>query len=87
MLGFIIGGASGAAQFWMLSRFTQAITGGTFNTKAVLLGVAQFLIPLIVLLVCALLLRNDLLWAGVGMASALLGCALARFIKNRRKFR
>ena len=80
MLGLIIGAASGVGSFLMLSRFTKAVTGGAFSAKNILFGVAQFFLPLVVLLVCALLFPNGLLWAAAGMAGALIIGALTRFM-------
>jgi len=80
LLGLIIGAASGVLQFWMLARFTKAVTGGGLDKKAVLFGVCQFLLPLVVLLGCAYLFYNALLWAAVGMIAVLVVCAVARFI-------
>lgn len=83
MIGFVVGLVSGAAQFWMLLKFTQAVTGGTLSVKTALFGAFQFLVPLAVLFGCALLIRDDLLWAGVGMSCSLLGSAVTRFIMKR----
>ena len=80
LLGLIIGAASGTLQFWMLTRFTKAVTGGGLDNKAVLFGVCQFLLPLIVLLGCAYLFYNALLWAAIGMIAVLVVCAFVRFI-------
>ena len=80
LLMIIIGAASGFAQFKMLSMFTKAVTGGAMNVKTVLLGVCQFFLPLAVLLGCALLFPDCLLWTAVGMAAALIGCSLTRFL-------
>jgi len=91
LLGFVVGAASGILQFWLLSVFTAAATGGNaaagskFNYKTVLFAVLQFLLPLLVLLACALLLFESLLWAGVGMAASLIICAVARFLISRRQ--
>ena len=84
LFGLIIGAASGAAQFWLLSRFTKAVTGGALDTKSVLLGVCQFFLPLIVLAGCALLFTDGLIWAAVGMAGLLIGCALVQFVLSRK---
>lgn len=89
MLGLVIGAASGAVQFWMLLKFVNAVTGGILNTKAVLLGVFQFFLPLVVLLSCALLFPGSLLPAASGMAGALIICAVTRFlitIRSNRSF-
>jgi len=84
LFGLIIGAASGAVQFWMLSRFTKSVTGGALNTKAALLGVCQFLLPLLVLAGCALLFADGLLWAGVGMIGVIVSCALVQFLRSRK---
>ena len=83
LIGLIIGAVSGVLQFWMLTKFTKAVTGGGFSGKTALLGVSQFFLPLIVLLGCAFLLNNALLWAAIGMIAALVVCALARFLSPR----
>ena len=90
LLGLIIGAASGVLQFWLLSKFTAVVTdgntaGGKLNNKMVLFAVSQFLLPLLVLLGCALLLFDGLLWAGAGMAASLIICAAARFLISRRQ--
>jgi len=82
--GFIIGAVSGALQFWMLAKFTKAVTGGGLDKKAVLLGVCQFFLPLIVLLGCAFLLNNALIWAAAGMVAVLIICSLVRFLTNKK---
>ena len=84
LLGLIIGAVSGYLQFLMLASFTKAITSGGIGNKAVLFGVMQFFLPLAVLIVCAFLLRESLIWASVGMAGVLLAFAFARFIFARR---
>jgi len=85
LLGFFIGAASGVLQFLLLSKFTGAVTGGKFNNKMVLLAVSQFLLPLLVLLGCAFLLFESLLWTGIGMAGSLIICAVVRFVVSRRR--
>ena len=84
LLGLVIGAASGSLQFHMLSKFTKAITTGTLNNKTVMLGVMQFLLPLAVLLGCAFLLNDSLLWAATGMAASLVICSLAKFVLTHR---
>ena len=84
LLGLIIGVASGALQFWMLARFTKAVTGGGFGKKAVIFGICQFFLPLVVLLVCAFLLSGALLWAAVGMIAALVIPSFTRFMIKKK---
>ena len=90
MLGFLVGAASGILQFWLLSGFTAGVTGenaagSKFSYKTVLFGVSQLLLPMLVLLGCAILLYESLLWAGAGMAASLIICAVARFLISRRQ--
>jgi hypothetical protein len=87
LAGFLIGAASGGAHFWLLSRFTRAVTGGGLSGRAALLGAAQFFLPLAVLLAVALLRRELLLTTGVGMAASLIGCAVVRFFIKRTRER
>ena len=79
MIGLLIGAISGAVQFWMLAKFTASVTSGSITVKSVLLGVFQFFLPFIVLLCCALLLPDGLMWSGIGMAAELIICALLKF--------
>ena len=85
MIGLLLGAVSGAAQFLLLSKFTRSVTGGNFDAKAALLGVLQFFIPVAVLTACALLFRDGLVWAGVGMAAVLVAGALFRFVSHNCK--
>ena len=85
LLGFFIGAASGYFQFRLLSVFTKAVTGGAPDMRAVLLGVGQFFLPLVVLLSCAFLLPGSLFWAAAGMVVLLAGCALVRFLSVRKQ--
>jgi hypothetical protein len=84
MIGLPIGVASGVVQFWMLAQYTGAVTTGTLTVKAMLCALAQFLLPLAVLLVCGLLLPGSLIWAGSGMAAALVICASVNFMRKRK---
>ena len=83
LLGSIIGAASGVLQFWMLSKFTKAVTDGGFDKKAVMFGVIQFFLPLAVLLGCAFLLDGALLWAAAGMAAVLIVASFIKFLLAR----
>ena len=85
LIGLVIGVASGAVQFWMLSKFTRAITDGAINVKSVLFGMSQFFLPIVVLLCCALLFPAGLMWSGIGMAASLLFCAIVGFLITVKK--
>jgi len=80
MLGIAIGVVAGVIQFFLLMKFTGAVTGGKFNKKTVLFAITQFLLPFAVLLICAFFLEGELLLVGIGIASSLVLCAVVRFI-------
>ena len=84
LLGLIIGVVAGVLQFWMLLKFTKAVTGGFLGNKTVLLGLGQFLLPLAVLLICAFLLIDALLWAAIGIVGTLVLCGITRFAISRK---
>lgn len=84
MLGFVIGFAAGIGQFFLLSRFVSMVTSGTFSINAAVFGILQFIIPLIVLLLCVFVARQDLTWAAMGIAAALIGGAVIKFIRSGR---
>ena len=76
----IIGVAAGAAQVWMLAKFTKAVTGGGLDRVAVLFGVCQFFLPLAVLLGCAFILKDSLIWPAIGMIIMLVGFSIIKFV-------
>ena len=80
MLGFFIGVASGVIQFFLLLKFTGALSGGKISGKTIIFAITQFLFPFTILLLCAFFLSESLMWIGIGMAAALIACAVARFI-------
>jgi len=84
IIGFCIGVATGAIQFFLLSKFTTSITGGKTGTKTVLFALTQFLFPFAVLLISALLLKSDILPIGVGIAGSLVICAVVKFLMYSR---
>lgn len=79
MLGFIIGAISGLVQYWLLSKFTGNVTRGKASGKTVLFAITQFLLPFVVLVGVAFLLPDDLMFAAIGMASALIVGAVIKF--------
>jgi len=80
VLGFLIGIASGVVQFFLLLKFTTAVTGGKINGKVAIFAITQFLFPFAVLLLCAFFLNEKLMWVGIGMAAALIISAVIRFL-------
>ena len=84
LIGLIIGVVSGVLQYWMLVRFTKAVTGDGLDKKAVLFGVCQFLLPLVVLLGCAFLLSGSLIWAAIGMVVVLVSFSMSKFVFTKK---
>jgi hypothetical protein len=83
-LGLVIGIVSGAVQLALLSRFTRALTGGSFSSKTVGVGILQLFLPFVVLVVCAFLIPNSLLWAGAGIAASLVIGGIILFIRIKK---
>ena len=84
LLGFILGAITGAVQYRLLSKY-GAVTSGVLNRKTALITTAQFMMPIIVLLLIAFLLQGDLAWAALGMAVSLIILALRRFIRSGKR--
>ena len=84
IIGLFIGIATGVVQFLLLLKFVLSVTGGKFGNKTVLFGITQFVFPFAVLVACAFLIGDKLLWVGIGIASALIICAVIKFIKVSR---
>ena len=80
IIGFCIGAATGAIQFFLLSKFTGAATGGKSGSKTVMFALTQFLLPFVVLVVSAFVLKSSLLPIGIGIAASLVICAIIKFV-------
>jgi hypothetical protein len=87
MIGIAVGIIEGVVQYLLLLKFTSSISKGTIDTKAVLLGLLQFFLPMGVLIAMAFLRRSDLLWTAVGISVSLLICAVTKFVLGARKTR
>ena len=91
MIGLFIGigVVAGAIQYLLLQKFTGSVTAGKGKSggKSAAFALAQFLLPFVVLVVCALVYVDSLMWVGIGMASALLICAVVKFVlvSNKNK--
>ena len=81
IIAVVVGIATGAVQFFLLYNFITSVTGGKTGTKTLIFAITQFIFPFAILVICAFLFPNSLLWAGIGMASSLIICAVIRFIK------
>ena len=88
MIGFFVGVASGVVQYLLLQKFTGFVSKGKLNGKAIMFAIVQFLFPFAVLVACAFLLGESLMWVGIGMAASLIICAVVRFVitaKNKKQ--
>jgi len=79
-IGLLIGIVTGVLQFLLLFKFVTSVTGGKFGSKTVMFAITQFLFPFAVLVVCAFLISDSLMWVGIGIASALIICAVVKFV-------
>lgn len=87
MIGLFIGIAAGLFQFWLLSKFTKLITRGSMNPKALLLGLSQFFLPMLILVGVAFIKRQDLFLAAVGITATLIIGAITKHVINTRRLR
>ncbi len=87
MIGLAVGVVSGVFQFWLLTKFTKGLTTGFVDISNILLGLAQFLLPMAVLVGVAFLRRQDLIWAATGIAGALIVGAVLKYVVFARKTR
>lgn len=88
MIGLAVGIVAGGIQFWLLAKFTARITSGTGITiQSSLLFIAQFLLPIGVLVAVFFLRPKDLLLTACGIAGSLLIGGFVKFAVNARKTR
>lgn len=80
IIGLVIGIITGIIQFYLLSKFVTSVTGSKFGNKTVLFAITQFLFPFAVLVLCAFLIGDSLMWVGIGIASALIISAVIKFV-------
>ncbi len=80
MIGLFIGLACGTAVYFSLAKVSTGITQGTgASIPFILLAV---FVPIIVLIGCAFLLTEELVFAGIGTAASLVAISIGRFIKQ-----
>lgn len=84
MAGVFIGIGCGLLEFFLLSKFTKAVTSGRDKLPAALLFFA-ILSPVVVILPCAFILPSQIHLMGIAAASALIICSLIKFIPGIRK--
>ena len=80
ILSIFIGLVTGVIQFYLLYKFVTSVTGGKSGIRTLLFAITQFLFPFAVLVLCAFLLTDNLMWVGIGAASSLIICALIKFV-------
>nr|MDD6336273.1 hypothetical protein [bacterium] len=87
MLGFLIGIAGGLAEFFMLRALVNRLTSA--RDIPFWLPLAKIGVLVACLLACAFWLPQQLMWAGIGMAAALVGGGLisliAGIIRDKRR--
>lgn len=87
MIGLAIGIIAGGLQFWLLSQFTKLVSLGKLSPKCLALGLLQFFLPMGVLIGVAFIIRQDILWAGIGIAATLIISAVTKFVRTSLKVR
>jgi len=83
-IAIVIGIITGIVQFYLLQKFTGAVTMGKITNKTVIFAITQFLFPFAVLVACAFTIGDRLLWVGIGIAASLITCAIIKFITVAR---
>jgi len=87
LIGFILGAISGIFQYRLISKFVGVITSGEPDRITKIIATAKFLLPFIVLLAAALLLRGDILWAVIGIITSPIVLTLSNYIRSGKKRR
>jgi len=80
LLSILIGIITGVIQFYLLYKFVTSVTGGKSGIRTLIFAITQFLFPFAVLVICAFLLTDNLMWIGIGAAASLIICAVIRFV-------
>ena len=80
ILSIFIGIVTGFIQFLLLYKFVTSVTGGKQGIKTLIFAITQFLFPFAVLLLCAFLLTDNLMWIGIGTAASLIASAIIKFL-------
>jgi hypothetical protein len=87
MAGFIMGTCCGLVQLWLLGKFTKAVTQGK-NIRVIFI-VLKLLTLTLTLFLCALFIRDQLVWTATGITAGLVLGAFGQFIwhhaQNRKK--
>ena len=87
LLGFVLGVITAVIQLRLYSAIKAHFAEGKPDRKTILILAAQLLAPLILLVIAALLLRGDIVWAVIGVAATVIGVSFFRFIRSGRRNR
>ncbi len=85
MIGLLIGLAGGVLQYILLRKLVKRISIGGSGGGLGWVIALQFLIPAAVLGLCAAVRAADLLYAGVGITSVIIGGSLIEFLLSLRR--
>ncbi|MCL2821126.1 MAG: hypothetical protein FWD38_09970 [Oscillospiraceae bacterium] len=80
LLSILIGLVTGVIQFYLLYKFVTSVTGGKSGLRTLIFAITQFLFPFAVLVLCAFLLTDNLMWVGIGAGTSLIACAVIKFV-------
>jgi len=80
LLSVFIGIVTGVVQFYLLYKFVTTVTGGKSGSRTVIFAITQFLFPFAILVLCAFLLPDSLMWVGIGAAASLIISAVIKFV-------
>jgi len=80
ILGLLVGIITGVVQFFLLYKFVTSVTSGKSGMKTVIFAITQFLFPFLVLVACAFLLQDSLMWVGIGTGASLIVSAIIKFV-------
>ncbi|HWQ06723.1 MAG TPA: hypothetical protein VN453_05835 [Feifaniaceae bacterium] len=84
MAGLLIGLVCGAGELYLLTRLTRALQNGE-SLKVLGIVFCKLLLFAAAIVPVAIYLRNDLLWCGIGISSALvIGAFIVNLIYQRK---
>ena len=85
LYGLITGAVSGAVQSWTLAVFTKAVIRGGITVKTIFIGAGHFFLPFLVLVSCAVLCMDSLIWTVISMTVMFIGLSVIRFLTPNTK--
>ena len=87
VVALLIGAASGFIQLFLIIQFATLVTAGKLGIKSILYGILQFILPAAILIGCAFLWPENLIWAGTGIVAALLVGTIIKLVFRRHKLK